>query len=197
MDNFTIDPMPDFMFDPVTMGYNSMTNNMMDNSMVNNLVVDNSASEDLMDITERAKDLVISDCIVHDLMVDEFSLTAIDSMAYAHSTPTIGFPTANTPVVLGDSIDTPMADSPVRNASTTDIFHAGNPQANNFPMTQESSTTGTMVDNSAATNRAASIFTPLVRKRLRHRMLFVDGARNIEGVWLCVKCAKHLDRRRR
>lgn len=108
MNNFTLNPMPNFGFDSVAMDYNSMTNNMIDNSMVNTLVVDNSTSNDLMDITEMTQGLVIKDSGVNYLMVVDDStinsLTANDSMAYTHSTDSSanGFPTANTPVSMGD-----------------------------------------------------------------------------------------------
>lgn len=212
MNNFTLNPMPNFGFDSVAMDYNSMTNNMIDNSMVNNLVVDNSTSNDLMDITEMTQGLVIKDSgvedlmMVDDLMVDDStinSLTANDSMAYTHSTNSSanGFPTANTPVSMGDQVDTTMIDSPVNSVSTTNIFLAGNPPAKDFmgsipnpPMAKSLIGKGTMADSSAPTKRAASIFTPALRESLRNQFLFVDGPRKTEGVWLCAKCIKHLDR---
>ncbi|WAO88812.1 Hypothetical protein NCS54_00617400 [Fusarium falciforme] len=206
MNNFTLNPMPNFAFDSVAMDCNSMTNNMIDNSMVNNLVVDNSTSNDLMDITEMTQGLIIKDSGVEDLMVDDSpinSLTSNHSMAYAHSTNSSanGFPTTNTPVSMGDSIDTPMVDSPISNGPTTNIFLAGNPPAKdsmgsiaNPPMTKSLITKGAMVDSSVPTKRAASIFTPVLRESLRNQFLFVDGPRKTEGVWLCAKCIKHLDR---
>lgn len=53
MNNFTLDPMSDFVFGSVTMDYNLMNSNM-----VNNLVVDNSTDNDLMDITEMTHSLI-------------------------------------------------------------------------------------------------------------------------------------------
>ncbi|RSL57513.1 hypothetical protein CEP54_008246 [Fusarium duplospermum] len=101
----------------------------------------------------------------------------------------------------GDSIDTPMIDSPMGNGSTTNIFPAGNPPGKDllgsaaYPaMTQSLTTTGTMVGTSLATKKATSIFTPRLRKSLGDQMLFVNGPRKTEGVWLCLQCIRHLDR---
>jgi hypothetical protein len=195
MNNFTLDPMSDFVFGSVTMDYNLMNSNV-----VNNLVVDNSTDNDLMDITEMTHSLIIEDSGVDDLMaVDDLvvddsminSLTANGSIAYAHSTNSSanGFPTTNTPVSMGDLVDTTMVDSLVSNGSTTDIFPAGNPPARDFmgstanpPMTKSLIGKEAMVDSSVPTKRAASIFTPVLRESLRHQI-----------VWLCAKCIKHLD----
>ncbi|KAH7273098.1 hypothetical protein B0J15DRAFT_543666 [Fusarium solani] len=184
MNNFTLDPMSDFVFGSVTMDYNLMNSNM-----VNNLV--DSGVDDLM---------AVDDLVVDDFMIN--SLTANGSIAYAHSTNSSanGFPTTNTPVSIGDLVDTTMVDSLVSNGSTTDIFPAGNPPAKDFmgsianpPMTKSLIGKEAMVDSSVPTKRAASIFTPVLRESLRHQMLFVDGPRKTDGVWLCAKCIKHLD----
>ncbi|KAJ3469527.1 hypothetical protein MRS44_003592 [Fusarium solani] len=184
MNNFTLDPMSDFVFGSVTMDYNLMNSNM-----VNNLV--DSGVDDLM---------AVDDLVVDDSMIN--SLTANGSIAYAHSTNSSanGFPTTNTPVSMGDLVDTTMVDSLVSNGSTTDIFPAGNPPAKDFmgstanpPMTKSLIGKEAMVDSSVPIKRAASIFTPVSRESLRHQMLFVDGPRKTEGVWLCAKCIKHLD----
>ncbi|UPK90181.1 hypothetical protein LCI18_001116 [Fusarium solani-melongenae] len=195
MNNFTLDPMPNFGFDSAAMDYNSIANNK----------VDNSTSDDLMDITTMTQGLMIKDSGV-DMMVDDSTIngfTANDSMAYTHSTDSSanGFPTANTPVSMGDQVDTAMVDSPVSNGSTTNIFPTDNPPVKDFmgstanpPMTKSLIAKGTMVDRSAPTKRAGSIFTPALRDSLRNQSLFVDGPRKTEGVWLCAKCIKHLDR---
>lgn len=165
--------MSGFMFDPVAMDHRLMTNNMMANSTVNDLVVVDFSNNDLMALTERANGLAINDSGVDHSMFGDFVLTVNDTMAHAHSmnSSSIGIHTTNAPknvhVVVGDSIGTPMSNS---------------------------STAGTMVDSSATKTQAVSIFTPLMREKLRHQMLFVDGARKTEGIWLCVKCFKHLDR---
>ncbi|RTE78738.1 hypothetical protein BHE90_006777 [Fusarium euwallaceae] len=154
MDNLTLHPMSNLMFDSITMDYNLMTDNMIDNLMANNLVVDNSKNNDLMAISEMAKGLMIDDSRED------------------------------------DSIDTPMIDSPMGNEATTNIMGSTASPA----MTQSLSTTGPMADNSAATKKATSIFTPRLRESLRNQMLFVNGPRSTEGVWLCLQCMRHLDR---
>ncbi|RSL41424.1 hypothetical protein CEP53_012763 [Fusarium sp. AF-6] len=55
-----------------------------------------------------------------------------------------------------DSIDTPMVDSPMGNEATTNIMDS----TASPTMTQSLSTTGPMADNSAATKKVTSIFTP-------------------------------------
>ncbi|EEU39788.1 uncharacterized protein NECHADRAFT_79632 [Fusarium vanettenii 77-13-4] len=210
MNHFTLNPMPNFGFDSVTMGYNSMTNNI-NNSMVNNLVVDDSTSNDLMDITTMTQSLIIKDSGVDDLMaVDDMMVdgSATNSLmdnhsAYPHSTnsSTIGSPTTDTPLDMGDSIDTPMVDSPITNGSTTSIFPGGNAHGKdsmgstaNPPMAKSLVGRETVVDSSAAPTGAKSILNPRLRKSLWDQMLFVDGPRKGEGVWLCAQCIKHLDR---
>ncbi|KAI8677494.1 hypothetical protein NCS56_00639500 [Fusarium sp. Ph1] len=195
MNSFTFDPMSDFIFGSVTMDYNLMSNNIIDNLMVDNLVVDNSTSNGLMDITEMTQGLIIKDSGVEDLMVVDNlivddstinSLTANHSMVYAHSTNSSanGFPTTNTPVSMGDLVDTTMVDSPKDFMGST-----ANP-----PMTKSLTGKRTMVGSSVPAKRAASVFTSVLRESLRHQMLFVDGPRKTEGIWLCAKCIKHIDR---
>ncbi|KAI8721360.1 hypothetical protein NCS52_00583300 [Fusarium sp. LHS14.1] len=199
MSHFTFNPMPNFEFNSITMGYNSRANNT-NNSMVNNLVVDDSTSNDLMDITTMTQGLIINDSgvkdlmVVDDMMVDDStinSLTANNSLASPHSTnsSTIGSPTTSTPLNMGDSIDTPMVDSPITNGSTTKIFPAGNTPGKdsmgsiaNPPMAKSLVGRGIVVDSSAAPTGAKSVFNPRLRKTLWDQMLFVDGPRKGEGV---------------
>ncbi|KAL2693557.1 hypothetical protein Neosp_000117 [[Neocosmospora] mangrovei] len=193
------------------MGYNSVTNNIND-SMVNNLVVNDSTSNNLMDITTMTQGLNIKDSgvkdlmVVDDMMVNDSTINNVmsdHSLAYPHSTnsSTIGSPTTSTPLDMGDSVDTPMVDSPITNGTTTSIFPAGNAPGKdsmgsiaNPPMAKSLVGRGIVVDSSAAPTGAKSLFNPRLRKTLWDQMLFVDGPRKGEGVWLCTQCIKHLDR---